>query len=1264
MRIFSKRMLVSIFILTVIFCIIQKDTYGQLQEVIIGKIDRTDKVPIGTGSNYSRSYSLYNSTDIGISGLLTTVAFKVTKYKTGTDISNIKVYLLNIDDYIEEKKFLEEYENWDIGEFSKVFEGKVEFRLIDGWIHIDLQTPFNYDGRSLVIGVEYDKSEGQDNVLEWGISTKGYSKFNASDEQLESNLNDFTGRLLSKLIFKGNVTNSQLQEVIIGKFDHSDKAPIVTEVNYSRSYSLYNSSEIGISGLLTTVAFEVNKSETGTDISNLKVYLLNIENYNDEGKFREDYENWDIGKFSKVFDGKVEFRLIDGWIHIDLQTPFNYKGASLVLGVEYEKTEGNNNTIDWGISTKGYSKFNASDKQLENVLNDFTGRLLTKLIFNSNVPNGQLQEVTIGKFDHENSDAPIGTGSNYSRSYSLYNNSDIATSGLITSIAFNVVNYENELDISRLKVYMLNSDKYNNLEKYPTKWDVTEFSKLFEGRVDFELSDGWIYIDLEEPFYYDGTSLIVGIEYKKNFGSESLVKWGMSTIKGSYCMNGISAKEFPIELEQCTGRPLIKLIFNGAYPNPGMDIKTSCEAALGGLGSIIQGEGDDFGFEWSASNDFDGQFPNNKILNPIVNPREITTYTLAINNKDGFITRRDVVVEPKVYEYYGYEDTKYVVDGGIFLSSNGDGKDYNYNEDYIATFYPCNPKDKLIFYFKYLDVIEGDYLDVYLGEKIDDNNLLGRFDNKKPIDKIECDFGGAITFVFHSDEMNVGKGWYADIKSVNVCDQLSKTAKLSIEGGSCDNRTININVDLSKVIGASFQGWYESVDNKDYTFLEGGQSNTLTVISKAKYYKAKVIIIDKNNNETICYSNVLKYSDVCHPVSTTILLEKDATIFSLSTLMNINLGSYPVIRSSTWTNGSVYSSRGLLEFDLSTIPQGSIIQSAKLTLFGQNHQFNYLGAISNASYLKKLVEPWQEYAVTWNSKPESTISGQISIPETEVGTNENREIEIKDFVQDWVNGEENNGMVIRLVDEIRYSAMSFASSDNANISLHPKLDITYISLPSLIVNTTNLKKTDENGNVLKYTISGSGLSSSTVAVGSALRYNPFVPASGSSSQVSVKFMFDKRTDLSTVKLIIDKNSYITGVKASDGSNLSNSYYRIINNNTIVFLDGTSLYEEENILPVYVDLKDGVLMDLDDPQYNKFHVVGADACVSFSLNIYDKIGAKVFSTTNKLEQWDGITDNSEDDLFVFPGSYTYEIEIDGILVKGKFLIDYTIQENIK
>jgi hypothetical protein len=174
----------------------------------------------------------------------------------------------------------------------------------------------------------------------------------------------------------------------------------------------------------------------------------------------------------------------------------------------------------------------------------------------------------------------------------------------------------------------------------------------------------------------------------------------------------------------------------------------------------------------------------------------------------------------------------------------------------------------------------------------------------------------------------------------------------------------------------------------------------------------------------------------------------DALLYSKSG--NTNYATYSHFAATAWTNGGADYKRTLVKFNLSSIPAGVTIQSAKLYLYSDptvtsSSAWNGNSQLSgsNAIYFEKVTGNWSETAVTWNNQPATTTTGRIWYPAS-ASTTENIQVDITSFVQGWVNSPATNyGLKMRLENEAYYRSRTYASENHSNSSIRPKLVITY-----------------------------------------------------------------------------------------------------------------------------------------------------------------------------------------------------------------------------
>nr|MCR4826096.1 fibronectin type III domain-containing protein [Bacteroidales bacterium] len=127
-------------------------------------------------------------------------------------------------------------------------------------------------------------------------------------------------------------------------------------------------------------------------------------------------------------------------------------------------------------------------------------------------------EVQIGDGTATSNQVPIGTYYNYSITEMLYTADEIGTAGTISSISFYYMGIAaKDLPIT---VYMQNVDA----EDLSAGISLADADEVFSGTLSVTTTAGWVTINLDAPFAYDGTSnLLIGINkgYLYYFSGES-----------------------------------------------------------------------------------------------------------------------------------------------------------------------------------------------------------------------------------------------------------------------------------------------------------------------------------------------------------------------------------------------------------------------------------------------------------------------------------------------------------------------------------------------------------------------------------------------------------------------------------------------------------------------------------------------------------------------------------------------------------------------
>lgn len=185
---------------------------------------------------------------------------------------------------------------------------------------------------------------------------------------------------------------------------------------------------------------------------------------------------------------------------------------------------------------------------------------------------------------------------------------------------------------------------------------------------------------------------------------------------------------------------------------------------------------------------------------------------------------------------------------------------------------------------------------------------------------------------------------------------------------------------------------------------------------------------------------------------------KDAWVWSFFTERNQNFGEANgsnsglnnVLRAETWKwdPSNFDTIRGLIYFDLSYLPQDAQIVSAHLDLFFfRNTNFTPQTG-ENAALLENITEAWVENSVTWNNQPATDSTLRVFLPKSTSTTQDYMNINVTDLTKAQLK---NNfyGWMLKLQTETGFNGLTFASSENANASLRPRLRITYTSTNSI-----------------------------------------------------------------------------------------------------------------------------------------------------------------------------------------------------------------------
>lgn len=162
------------------------------------------------------------------------------------------------------------------------------------------------------------------------------------------------------------------------------------------------------------------------------------------------------------------------------------------------------------------------------------------------------------------------------------------------------------------------------------------------------------------------------------------------------------------------------------------------------------------------------------------------------------------------------------------------------------------------------------------------------------------------------------------------------------------------------------------------------------------------------------------------------------------------------------TQGGVNTNRALIAFDLSSIPVGSTVLSAKLNLYAYTDftiapfQDGHYG--SNQSKLSRIGTSWNEFSVTWNTQPTVSALNETILNQSTTPNQDYLNINVTALVQDMVDNPNSSfGFRLELVNEVATANLSFCSSEFSNTAKQPTLLLEY-RLPTASVSEMDVSQ--------------------------------------------------------------------------------------------------------------------------------------------------------------------------------------------------------------
>lgn len=179
----------------------------------------------------------------------------------------------------------------------------------------------------------------------------------------------------------------------------------------------------------------------------------------------------------------------------------------------------------------------------------------------------------------------------------------------------------------------------------------------------------------------------------------------------------------------------------------------------------------------------------------------------------------------------------------------------------------------------------------------------------------------------------------------------------------------------------------------------------------------------------------------------TITLQPDAAAgkdaYLATSSPTTNYGTNPLMAVGFQSGKSSFTYRGIIEFDLTSIPSGAYVKRSILTMVT-----SIAAATASPSHIKRLDTAWSEGTATWNA-PWTTAGGDF-VSDDEVAFNlptatGTLDIDITDLVQDAIA---NRSGILSLIlkrdtEALGTSFVFFHTSDAAAEDDRPQLEVCY-----------------------------------------------------------------------------------------------------------------------------------------------------------------------------------------------------------------------------
>lgn len=307
--------------------------------------------------NYSRYQYIYTKEEIGQSGTINALSFYVDNYYGNVSNGTLSNISIRVGTTTAGNFTTVAYDET----LTLVWSGTVDLGGQTGWYSIPLDVPVSYDQtENLIVEIRNEDGNWNNNPLPeftytlttdaqsapLNMAVKGYSDVNNPPVPY---LSDKRGDIIFE--FEQEISTPSSIVSIGNSDDFSQSTLLNGYYNYSRVQYLYDDLQIGKTGEITTLSFNLDNYYAGIDQGKIdQITILighsDVEEFTGTAQYIEGLQE----VWSGVFNSKG-----NGWYTFDLETGFAYNGTqNLVIEIRSQDGSWSNNPYPEFFYTLNY----------------------------------------------------------------------------------------------------------------------------------------------------------------------------------------------------------------------------------------------------------------------------------------------------------------------------------------------------------------------------------------------------------------------------------------------------------------------------------------------------------------------------------------------------------------------------------------------------------------------------------------------------------------------------------------------------------------------------------------------------------------------------------------------------------------------------------------------------------------------------------------------------------------------------------------------